>query len=285
MVCLLSVSVAIVAIFVGLQTLFSKWRPIRVFISYQHSNKDLVDELATSMKSTLLKLDFVPFEPSDHDKVIQTVRKKIQGSDAIVVLPGLEKSFVDAEILAASTLLRPILLLHHDKMQTTPDTAFSGYPIFKLSELRRHGFQPLERFITHITGSWRDKIRDFDRVSTGFGERFAAMVFYIFVTGVVTRFFTDILGAISIHWGFYVGITFWWIVVTVMLLFYNYSYLTTVVERFRAIRVARQVIPTGKLSFELLFNGLKYLEGDRNILECLEKEPLELRHGKTDLNK
>ena len=279
MVCLLVSSVALVALLVGIQTLFSRWRPIKVFISYQHANKALVDELTIALDSPLLRVDFVPFEPTDHDEVIESVGNKIRDADTVVVLPGLEQSFVDAEILAAYALRRPILFLHHDQKQTTPNTALRGYPVFKLSELRRSEFRPLARFIAHIAGSWRDKMRNFSRVSAGFGRRLAIVVFfYIVGAGLVINLISDMLGVISIRWAYSFGLFFCWVVTVVVLLLFNYSYVATVVARFRAIRVARQTISTGNLSFEILSSGLDHTKGDRLILECLEKEPLMLKH-------
>lgn len=279
MLSLLASSVAVVALFVGIQTLFSRWRRIRVFISYQHGNKALVDELTNTLDSSLLEVKFVPFEPADHDRLIATVGNGIRNADFIVVLPGHEQSFVDGEILAAYVLRRPIVFLHHDANQTTPNTALRGYPVFKLSELRRNGFRSLARFITHIANSWRDKMRNFSRVSAGFGARFARVAFiYICGVGIIIDSIGDILIVIDIQLASRFGLFVWWAIAAVASLILHYSYVTIVVERFRAMRVARQTIPTGDLSFEILSRGLDHTEEDRLILSSLEKEPLKLRH-------
>jgi hypothetical protein len=104
-------AVVVVAILSFLRALLGRWRPVNVFISYEHQHSEIVSTLRTVLKNRWINPLFVPFEPTDHDTLIQNVQRSIKISDLIIVLPGSERSFVDAEILTASALEKPLLPL------------------------------------------------------------------------------------------------------------------------------------------------------------------------------
>jgi hypothetical protein len=105
------------------------------------------------------------------------------------------------------------------------------------------------------------------------------VIFYAFaVGGPVVKTIGELLGIISVSWQFTLAIAFYWFISVLAVGAFAYSYGRVVVERLRAIRIARQRIITGDLTFELLEKGLSELNLDRQILDCILHQALPTRH-------
>jgi len=270
--------IAVVAIAVGIQAITGRWRKIRIFISYQHEHLMLVSNLKSALNSPWLEADFVPFSPADHDTIIDTVRRRVKETDILLVLPGSDRSFVDAEILAASILEKPIVFLRLSNDQTTPDTALKGYPVFDLLKLQEHQFRPLQRFLLYVSRSSRDMVRNFIRASADFYKQFDLIFSIYFVVGSMSRLSYDILATVNVAWASTLGLAFLWLITALLVGIFVVSYARVVIERLRAIRIVRQRIITGDLTFELLAKGLGRLRLDLQVLNCILRHSPPTRH-------
>jgi hypothetical protein len=153
MVTLSAAIVIVIGVLSLLNALTGRWSKIHVLIIYEHKHKDLVTFLEQNLKTPKIKPFFVSFGPIEHDFLIDKVTRSIKKCNAVLVLPGSEKSFIDAEILVASALSKPLIYLKIADDQRTPDTSFKGYPIFDLKKLRELKLAPLQRFLNYIARS------------------------------------------------------------------------------------------------------------------------------------
>lgn len=269
-----------VAVLIAAQVLASRWRRIKVFIAYQHRWEDIAAEIQSALSGRWLMAVFLPFdENADHDDVIDAARRQVQWSDLVVVLPGPDAAWVDHEIAIASGLTKPVILVRASDDVTTPNVALRGYPVCDLAKLRAAGFRPLANFILYVTRFWRDTMRNFLRVSAGFWSVLAAVLILYWITlGFIGSAIADLMRLFEPRWALYVDLTVSWIYVALSSIVFAASYVMTVADRLKCIAVARQKILTRDYSFEILSECLGSLKVDRQILECLEKEPLPLRY-------
>jgi len=268
--------VILVAVVCAFQALFGKWRKLRIFISYEHRYKTFVPLLQEELNDRWIQPSFLPFGPADHDTLIEKVRHSIKLSDMLLVLPGSERSFVDAEVLAASTLEKPIIILKVTDDQRTPDTGFKGYPIFDVHQLKKHQYQPLKRFVRYVGNAAVDVMKNFFRATTEFYEDKGLFV-------IVGFFACDTLSImLSPEISFFVNhqweekardIIYWIFTISAVVIF-AISYIGVVIEKMRAIAIVRQKIRTGDLTLELLSKGLNTLGKDKAILDCIVPAPM-----------
>jgi hypothetical protein len=278
MVALASATLLAVAAAVCIQSLAGRWRKVRVFVSYKHDHLPLVTALASALDNRWMTAEFVPFAPAEHDSLIDAVRVHVRRADAVVVLPGAEKSFVDAEVFAAAALRKVVMFIRVTDEQTTPDTAFTGYPVFDLGTLTKNSYAPLIRFILYVTRSARDVPRDFFRASAGFHKDLAAIAVVLFVAMGLVDIVGELAGAINPRWQMNIVVAFYWVTTVLAAVIFASSYLRTVYRRIKAIRVARQSVLSRTCTFPLLSESLSFLEEDRKILASLSQQPLALRY-------
>jgi len=256
----------------------SRWRRLKVFISFHHGNEAIARTIRRSCEARGFAVSQLEYQPRDHDQVISTVREFLSRANVMIAVPGDAKSFVDAEILSASVLQKPVIFIKRTDQETLPDTALRGYPVFDLKKLEAHQLEPLVRFVHYACNSWRDVLRDFGRavvmvsqgmVSCGliFGAGVAIAVDIIdklstMFYSVSPTIFAFVQGVLNLVWGMVltvlVGIAF------PLLLFW----------KVRAMRIVKQTLVTGGLTFAMLKDGLSILKADKAILECLEQSPL-----------
>lgn len=93
-----------------------------VFISFKHIHEKKATELEAQLIKEGFGVERLAFSKSyKHDEVVSQVRTKLQKSHVLVAIPDAEEaSFVDAELLAASTLKIPIVLLKYQENKHSP---------------------------------------------------------------------------------------------------------------------------------------------------------------------
>ncbi len=279
MALLAAAAVIIVGLFILLQGLFGKWRSVRVFISYQHQHTALVTKLEAILKTKWIKPDLIPFLPADHDTIIEKVQKSIKDSDLLIILPGLEKSFVDAEIMLASSLKKPIIFFKITDDQRIPDTSYKGYPVFDLQKLEEYRFRPLHRFILYVTKSSKDVLQNFPRTLVAFynqSDSMTVVLGVIFFLYLISGPFIIIFA--NLEWQFSLGRIFFWLFTTVSIGYFLFKYLKVFTERLRVISITRQTILTGNMTYDLLSGCFTELEADKEILHCINDQPLFTKH-------
>jgi len=271
-------TVLVLAGFACLRIATARWRRIRVFVSYQHGNLALVEEIRAAVRSRLLALAFVPFGPAEHDTVIDDVRRNLQSADAVLALPGTAGSFVDAELLAASTVMLPVIFVQLSETQTTPDTALRGYPVLDLTRLREHSFRPLTRLLLFVGRSWRAALSDALR-TYGFSLSSSVAVILLLCSIVfMIRGVSEILFVISPVHAVHFLVVCGWVVTCISIAVLIFCYAGSLRESHTARRAARQAILTGNDTYELFERAMGHFGPDREILHCLVRGALPLRH-------
>ena len=257
----------------------SRWRRLRVFIGYSHIHEAVVPRIASSLVMHGLRVDFLPMGAPAHDAVISRVQGALSESDVLLTLPGVERSFVDAEILTASALGKPIVFLRVGTESTLPDTAFEGYPVFNLDRLEPLRFRPLARFLEYACHHRRDVLRDVHRVWVGFWFFLSAFGMVYMALGVVGELVGIALGLISFEVKLRAVLIAHWVAFVVVVVGFVASVLVSAALKVRAMRVARQAMLTGRVTYKKLAEGLSGSVSDQEILRVLEPGPLMLRHA------
>jgi hypothetical protein len=89
----------------------SKFKKPRVFISYPREHFDTAKQIA----SALAKLGIIPLYEAPasqaHDALLANLRSKLRGCDVLILVAPFRDSFADAEVLAASVMAKPIIIL------------------------------------------------------------------------------------------------------------------------------------------------------------------------------
>jgi len=275
--CALVLFATVVAV-VALQVLASRWRKLRVFVTYQNAVAELAAEITEALRKHGLDAEFIPFLERDHDKLIQDVRQRLRRCDAVVAVPGEVKSFIDAELLSASTLRKPIVIVKHRPGQTLPDTAYRGYPVFGIVPLRGYDHRPLGHLIGYACNHWSDVPLNLIRALSGAGDAFMVALVGVTLLGL-PRFVIEIL-VVAGQTGLAYRIALWtyWAFFGAFLAVFVIKFAGAVIAKFRAIRTVKQDVVTGAFTYDRVEEGLGFLSSDREILSCLEREPLALRH-------
>lgn len=263
---------------------------VRVFISFNNSREAVASALERALSDAGLIVRRIPFlrDGYQHDSLLQTIQEAIRWCDAMVCLPGARPSFVENEVLVASTLRKFILFLVGKTDPRLPNTAYYGYPVFRLERVQRLDYAPVSQLVLLVAGNWKVSLRYFvDSWSHLFDDSktllwvtftFAAGTYLVggavaFATaglGEVQTFvlgfhnaYRDLLGSGAVPW-------IWLNVFLVGCVF-------ALVNQLHTRRVLRQEILTGHLTHQVL---RKRLGGRRalRILACLWRKPPPAEH-------
>jgi hypothetical protein len=133
----------------------------RVFISFEHEREPIADVLADEMTKCGIRAEKLPFmERPDHDTLVHQVTQQILDCDVFVCVPGKFPSFIQSEVLGASTAKKPTLFIFVEAdAQHLPNTAMKGCPVFALEELKREGFRTLANFCSYLAADSRSTAR------------------------------------------------------------------------------------------------------------------------------
>lgn len=290
-VALLSVPVAalgVLALLVGYLLVLSNRR--RVFVSFHHSHEALAEELAEALSKYGLVVRRIPFDPAhDHDRLLSSVLTEVRRCDAVVCLPGPRASFVENEILAASTLRKFIVFVVGDEVARLPNTALYGYPVFRLNRIRRRKFAPLSDLLLLGMGSLRATWRHLNSVGTlpaffpsvkvGLFAVASALVVPYLAGGFTALWLGGRAEALTLMTTLHRNFLSWeslregglggFIFVSLMLI----GTALLLVNQLRSRRVLRQQILTGRATRATMASLLGASRMGRQILACLWKEP------------
>lgn len=143
------VIIGVISVFLSLTITHSK-RILNVFITYQHRSEELAKQIDMELKRGNINSKFIPFEHRDFNDTINEIRHLIKACDIMIAIPGSEMSFIDAEILAASTAGKPIIFINDAGHNALPDTALDGYPVLNSDALTRYSMRPIVNFGSYI---------------------------------------------------------------------------------------------------------------------------------------
>jgi hypothetical protein len=147
--------VAVTTLFLILPMLYKAVfrRNLRIFISFNRLRGDVAGQLQSFLENCKFHVSRVPFvESAEHQVTLQKIIELLKQSELVVCIPGPSISFVENEVLAATAIGHPVILLVSEKDGSIPDTADKRYPVFQLESLVDQGFHPIEAFLSFIGG-------------------------------------------------------------------------------------------------------------------------------------
>ena len=287
---LASLLIALIFIFVAvilvpLILLFrTRFRKPVVFISFKHVHEEKAIDLETRLKAENFEVERLAFSPNyTHDEVVSQVLVKLQKADVVVTIPDAKNaSFVDSELLAASALKVPIVLMQYQKQQAQPGTLLLGYPVFNYQCVQEKKFIPLFRFLLFVTRSSRDYLNQvarifrqmFDPITLlGFGIIVAIFLLIKFGFQLVKWIFLDVLqwsiGHLILENDEMIHSVF-------IMLILGYT-IYIIANAFYIIGVARQITVTGRESYQTFKDAFSSLKDDKEMLECIHQNNLEAK--------
>jgi hypothetical protein len=130
--------------------------PPTVFVSYHSSRQDPARRLSEALALRSFRVQFVPFDPAvRHDELLAQVDRALMVSEFVVCFPGDAPSFVEAEILAASTARKSIVFAVDYPHGRIPNTASRRYPVLMTAGVGDGQFKPVVDLLRYLHGDWR----------------------------------------------------------------------------------------------------------------------------------
>jgi hypothetical protein len=171
-------------------------RRTRVFISFQNEREPIADALAAEMTKCGIRAGKLPFKESpDSDTLLRQVKQEIHACDVFVCVPGKFPSFVESEVLAASTAEKPMLFVFVEAdAPHLPNTAEKGYPVFALEGLQREGFRTLANFCSYLAADWRSTVRLYAAVFYHL-QACAQLAVAVYIVSIVIFILTNVMGS------------------------------------------------------------------------------------------
>jgi TIR domain len=121
-----------------------------IFISFNRAREDIAEDLQKHLETAGARVFRIPFqEGATHQNIVMQATKGIKECDSFVCLPGDTQSYVEHEVLAATTAGKAVAFLISDT-GTLPNTADKRYPMFRLEPTIREQFQPLINFLSYV---------------------------------------------------------------------------------------------------------------------------------------
>ncbi|MFZ1008722.1 MAG: hypothetical protein WAN65_17930 [Candidatus Sulfotelmatobacter sp.] len=266
----------IVIAFAGLLFMFvmvlvsSRWRASRLFVSYHAGDFELARRMGDSLEGQGFVVYIEPPGPVNHDVILARLRVLVDACDAVLVIPGRERSFVDAEVFAVSVAKKPVVVIAASADDTLPDTVLCGYPTFLLDDLLRAGFKPLSAFLRFQFMHWLDSL-------STLGEAIRVIWAVHVGIGVLLGISLIVAGWISFRWFLFISAPIDSIQYPILLLSFAIITIYRLYARLKAASITRQVIITGNVTTA----SLQRLLPDRlsHIFKYMSPEPLGLRHA------
>jgi hypothetical protein len=280
---------------IGLARFAYSGHHVRVFISFHHSREETAEELARSLVDRGLIVGRIPFRPDyEHDDLLQRIQNEIRGCTAMVCLPGAQPSFIENEVLVASTLRKFILFVVGERDPRLPNTAYYGYPVFQLERLTRQKFDPIAELILLVAGNWKASLRHFLDGWTQHLDN-GRLLFWLVITfvagtyavGAVYAFTTanvaEVVSFVSSFHRAYFDLLGGWMIFWIWLNAFLIGSVFALIGQLRARRVLRQDILTGHLTREVLRRRIGGGKRALQVLACLREKPPAAEHeGKSE---
>jgi hypothetical protein len=126
-------------------------RRLGIFISFNRTRETISETLQKYFENEGAQVFRIPFqEGATHQSIVMEATEGIKRCDSFVCLPGYAQSYVEHEVLAATTSEKPIVFLISEDSGTVPNTADKRYPMFRLETTSREQFKPLIHFISYV---------------------------------------------------------------------------------------------------------------------------------------
>lgn len=270
-----SLSIVILLVVIALQIVLSKWRPVRVYLSYQLKDISLANDLSNALHRQGVQARFCYFDSPDHDNVLAAVQSGIRACDTLLVLPGTEPSFIDAEILAAAVARKAVVIIDRES-DTLPNTAYEGYPVFVLAKLQKEDFKPLVSFLNFVHG----RLASVDMIITESMWIISLSLVIMFWIPIAILICVFVVSALLAFLGIAAVFKIFMYLSMIELPFWAGVLLLSIVwansKRLRAARIVRQSIITRTATYEELRDYLPIFFEDTH--SYLKDSPLKKRH-------
>ena len=150
-VLLLSVAFPVLFVSIVLTCKAFSRRKLDVFISFSRTREAIAENLQKNFEFAGALVFRIPFQESaTHQDVVAQATKGIKGCDSFVCLPGHSQSYVEHEVLAATTSDKPIVFVVSEASGTLPNTADKRYPVFRLETAVKEQFKSLIEFLDYV---------------------------------------------------------------------------------------------------------------------------------------
>jgi hypothetical protein len=258
-------------------------RRIRVFISFKHDYEAIAAALEQGLACPAIHVIRVPFTPGlDHDEVIAESLRAVTRADAVVVVPGPGSSWMANELGHAVGSFKPIAVIKHLPDQTLSASLYRGYPVFAWDKIRGN-FAPLRRFLVFAARSRADVLPQFGRSVAGFGSLAAgALIVWAVLSGLAKEAGNFVFAFASPHKAEVFIRYYAWGSFILFAAVFAIAFAFVLARRIRGLAVTRQKIRTRDATFAEFQQVFSFLDADLEILNALEKEPLEPRHRETE---
>lgn len=257
----------------------AKLRSVRVFISFQNAYEPIANEIERALARPYLKVIRLPFDPSrGHDDVIEESHDGVRRSDAVVVVPGPEPSWMANELGFAVGLRKPIVVIKHLENQKLSDSLYAGYPTFDWKCLQGTRAEPLARFLAFSTNSRIDILRTYTRIVWSFIDRVFSFAAVIYGVGVAVDGVVKVAAWFSFAVSVEIWVAFMRLYVIASFIGFMVVFARGVTNKWRGIRIARQKIKTQDATYDELSAIFRDSDDDTAMLKALEREPLRPRH-------
>jgi hypothetical protein len=157
---ILSLATLLISVLIPLAYKLISRPRLKIFISFNRTREDVSENLQKQLANAGARAFRLPFQESPkHQDIISRATKGIKSCDSFVCLPGYLQSYVDHEVLAATTSEKPIVFLISEQLGTLPNTADKRYPVFRLESTIKEQFKPLIEFLSYIGADFRSTWR------------------------------------------------------------------------------------------------------------------------------
>ncbi len=258
----------------------SKWRKPKVFISYKNTNEDSdVDttKMAVSIKSFLEKKGFKVFffeytKTLHHDQVNFQIQEMLRSCNAMVVIPDpYHQSYVDSEILYASTERKPVFIIKHTKDQKLPNTANSGHTVLLWGKLKKEKQEPLSYLLQYVHNVWSKRL-------FVIGTPLVSFLFpFMYLDDNQDNFWKSILVFAAatialVYFSTSLDFVLWTVklIITVIGAYGAYFTISEIIKITRFQNIIRQSILTGGNTYDQYVSAAV----SKNIIDCLDKTGL-----------
>ena len=173
-----------------------------------------------------------------------------------------------------------------------PNTAYYGYPVFRLERLSRQKFDPIAQLILLMAGNWKASLGHFlDGWTQHLGNgRLLLWLVFVFVAGtyVVGAVYASSTAGLAGMVGFgssfhraYFQLLGGWMILWIWLNAFLIGSVFALIGQIRARQVLRQDILTGHLTREVLRQRIGGGKRALRLLACIREKPLVAEHETT----
>ena len=170
-----------------------------------------------------------------------------------------------------------------------PNTAYYGYPVFRLERLSRQKFHAIAELILLVAGNWKASLRHFLDGWTRHLDN-ARLLFWLvivfvagtYVVGAVYAFttadFSEVVSFVSSFHRAYFDLLGGWMILWIWLNAFLIGSVFALIGQLRARRVLRQDILTGHLTREVLRQRIGGGKRALQLLACIREKPPAAEH-------